>query len=79
MFHLSPDKDSPFTISLVKTVALHLFYQLVKGIFFGRNTFLILHVQFCNTQIIYPLYINHLFNEYNTTSSLGDKNQTDQS
>lgn len=79
MFHLSPDKDSPFTISLVETAALHLLHQLVKGIFFGGNTFLILHVQFCNTRIICPLYINHLFGEYNTSYSLGDKNQTDQS
>lgn len=39
MFHLSPDKDLPFTISLVKTAALHLLHQLVKGIFFGGNTY----------------------------------------
>lgn len=79
MFHLSPDKDSPFTISLVKTAASHLLHQLVKGIFFGGDTFLIVHIQFYNIQIICPLYINHFFSEYNTSSNLGDKNQTDQS
>lgn len=80
MFHLSPDKDSPFTISLVKTAASHLLHQVVKGVFFGGNTFLIVHIiQVSNTQIICPLYINHFFSEYNTSSSLGDKNQTDQS
>lgn len=71
MFHLSPDKDSPFTVSLVKTAASHLLNQQVKGIFFGKNTFLILHAQFYKTQIICPLYIIHLFSEYNT--SLGYK------
>lgn len=79
MFHLSPDKDSPFTISLVKTAASHLLHQLVKGIFFGGNTFLILHIQLYNIQIICPLCINYFFSKYNTGSNLGDKNKMDQS
>jgi len=49
MFHLNHDKDFPLTISLVKMAVSHLLHLLVKGIFFGKNTFLILQVQLYNT------------------------------
>lgn len=45
MFHLNHDKDFPLTISLVKTAVSHLLHLLVKGIFFGGDTFLILQAQ----------------------------------